>query len=348
MDQIHEIINKMLIGRSEAMQEIKEKIIMLSPTAEPIFLEGETGTGKSLIANVIHSISQRAGNRFVTVSLPNMPDTLFESELFGYKKGAFTGADENRAGLFECANNGTLYFDEITSVPISMQAKLLRAIESYKIRRVGDNKEILMNIKIVSSTNELVTKSLEAGSLRKDLYFRIAVTQIRLPSLAQRREDIPTLIDHYRDVLFEKKLSNSSLEFLCREYSFPGNVRELLNILKRAGIESKDKIISLNEIMNNVIINVPLSGENNREEKVRKIISGSINGDNFWLNIWQRFINRDINRSQMKEYLRFFYAKGGGNLKKMAKELNVRMSEYPRLVTCLHKYKIHPKDRYNK
>lgn len=209
----------------------------------PVLISGETGTGKELIARAIHNLSDRSEHALISVNCATIPDPLFESELFGHEKGAFTGAIAQKKGKFELANNGTLFLDEIGEIPISMQPKLLRSIQESCIERIGGTKTIKLNIRIICATNRDLEKEIKKGTFRSDLFYRLNVYPINLPPLRERREDIPLLVDFFinrynkKYKLSIKKVSKKTIAEL-RAYSWPGNIRELENIIERAVITS--------------------------------------------------------------------------------------------------------------
>lgn len=226
-----------LIGTSPAMEEVRAFVRTVAPTNETVLVFGETGTGKEVVARQIHALSQRATRPFVAMNAACVPRELFESELFGHKRGAFTGAQSDRAGLFREANGGTLFIDELAELPLESQAKLLRAIETKSIRPVGDSGETEVDVRIVAATNRDLWSETQSGRFREDLYFRLQVFPVLIPPLRDRQTDIEPLAVHLLARLGKNdlRLSAESLEAL-REYDWPGNVRELLNVLRRASL----------------------------------------------------------------------------------------------------------------
>jgi len=237
-----------LIGNTPSMLRVKSLIEKIAPTDSSVLIQGETGTGKELVARRIHDLSSRAAMPFVAINCGALPDNLVESELFGHRKGAFTGADTPRKGLIEVANGGTLFLDEFGELDKNMQVKLLRFLESGEIRRVGENEAFHADVRVVCATNRDLQDMVREGSFREDLYFRTNTFEIRLPPLRERREDIPdlarTLIARYlkrRDVP-ESVLAPETVAVL-QQHSWAGNVRELANALEHAAIMSDDKVI---------------------------------------------------------------------------------------------------------
>ncbi len=225
-----------LLGDSKAMQQIRTMIAKLARSQAPVFISGESGTGKELAARLIHQMSPRSDQAFIAVNCGAIPEELLESELFGYKKGSFTGAHADKDGLFKMADNGTLFLDEIADLPLNMQVKLLRAIQDKKIRPIGGKQEIAVNIRIISATHKDLAQLVQQEGFRHDLYFRINVIELVMPSLREHPEDIPLLIEHIIYKLSPNHLINLTPAALksLQNYSFPGNVRELENIIERA------------------------------------------------------------------------------------------------------------------
>lgn len=227
-----------LIGDSRPMRDILSLIARIAPTNSTVLLEGETGTGKELIARAIHRQSGRKGE-FVAVNCGSITPELLESELFGHTRGAFTGAHASREGLFTCANEGTIFLDEIGEMPVAMQANLLRVLEERCVRPVGANREQPVNCRVVAATNLALSRQVEKGAFREDLYYRLNVLTITVPTLRERAEDIPALVEHFTRNLSEElgvapiPLDHGDVSLL-QGYAWPGNVRELRNTIERA------------------------------------------------------------------------------------------------------------------
>ena len=216
------------------MVEIRTQIGKLGRTQAPLHISGESGTGKELAARLIHQQSGRAGGPFIPLNCGAIPETLMESELFGYKKGAFTGADRDHEGVFQSAKGGTLFLDEVADLPLSMQVKLLRAVQEKKVRRVGSNQEEPVDVRIVSATHQNLGKLVEAGQFRQDLYYRLNVIELIMPSLRERPEDVPDIAAVILKRMGGSHRLSADAEAALKAYAFPGNVRELENILERA------------------------------------------------------------------------------------------------------------------
>jgi transcriptional regulator with PAS, ATPase and Fis domain len=227
-----------LVGRGPAFQRMLELVARVAPSEATVLLLGESGTGKELVAKALHDASRRAAGPFVAVDSSGLTETLFESELFGHERGAFTGATAKHAGLVEAADGGTLFLDEVGDIPLAMQVKLLRLLETGTYRRVGSAEPRKSNIRLVSATHRDLRAMVKAGSFRQDLYFRLNTFPIELPPLRQRREDIAVLAASLLErVAAERELQVSEAAIrLLRRYDYPGNVRELRNILERASL----------------------------------------------------------------------------------------------------------------
>jgi DNA-binding NtrC family response regulator len=241
------------IGRSAAMQELFDSIRRLAPHARTVLITGETGTGKELVARAFQQIGPRRQNRFLTVNCSAVVDTLFESELFGHQRGAFTGATDHKVGVFEHADGGTLFLDEVGELPLSVQPKLLRAVEYGEVQRVGSLDTRHVDVRVIAATNRDLRAESGAGRFRSDLYFRLSVLEIHLPPLRERREDIPLLTAAFvRE--FGTRLNRpftgvtTAAERALQESHWPGNIRELRNVIERACLLSEARILGEREV----------------------------------------------------------------------------------------------------
>jgi len=227
-----------IVGNSPAMREIFSKVRRAAPSDSTVLLTGESGTGKELVARAIHALSERADKEFVPVDCSALVESLLESELFGHVKGSFTGAFQTKHGLFELANHGTFFFDEISNLSLNIQAKLLRVIQEREFMKVGSQKRIKLDIRIIASSNRDLTEAIKDGSFREDLYYRLSVVPIKLPPLRERTGDVPLLVEHFLKLRSQKRngrqrsVSKRALEMLSA-YSWPGNVRELEHTIER-------------------------------------------------------------------------------------------------------------------
>jgi two-component system, NtrC family, response regulator PilR len=237
-----------IVGQSPKMRAIFDLIQTIAPQSSRVLITGESGTGKELVARAIHENSPRATTPFITINCGAFPETLLESELFGYVKGAFTGANENRRGLFQAAHGGTLFLDEIGNMNLAMQVKLYRVLQEGKVRPLGSTEEIDVDVRVITATNKNLEKAIASGEFREDLFYRLSVIPIHLPSLRERREDIPLLARHFLERFrksMEKPIEGISPQAMSRleTYDWPGNVRELENTIERAvALESGPEI----------------------------------------------------------------------------------------------------------
>ncbi len=238
------VVSDALLGRSTAMQEVCKQIGRAAPTQATILIRGESGTGKELVAHAVHRHSTRADQPFCVINCVAIPETLLESELFGYEKGAFTGAGSRKAGKIEQANRGTVFLDEIGDMPASIQAKILRLIQERQIERLGGTQPISVDVRIIAATNRDLAKAVASGEFREDLYYRLNVVSLSLPPLRERREDITLLAEHFLEKYArELNMPNPGLtdraNAVLRELTWPGNVRELGNVMQKALIFSR-------------------------------------------------------------------------------------------------------------
>lgn len=238
-----------ILGTSSAIEEVVSLAARVAPSTATVLLRGESGTGKELVAHAIHLASDRAEKPFVVVNCAALPDTLFESELFGHERGAFTGAEQRRIGKFELADSGTLFIDEVGDIPLPIQVKLLRAIQFGQVERLGGSAPLHLDVRIIAATHRPLESMIENGLFREDLFYRLNVVPIHLPPLRRRKEDIPVLAESF--VQRYAKDNGRSLQGISREamdlllrYDFPGNVRELENLMQRAVVLGRDPLVT--------------------------------------------------------------------------------------------------------
>jgi two-component system response regulator PilR (NtrC family) len=249
-----------LTGDSPAIAAVREMIDKLARSQAPVYISGESGSGKELAARLIHHCSSRQAAPFIPVNCGAIPENLMESEFFGYRKGAFTGADSDRDGFFQTASGGTLFLDEVADLPLPMQVKLLRAIQEKKVRKVGSAIEEQVDVRIVSATHRILKDCVDAGTFRQDLYYRLNVIELKMPALRERREDIPLLVESMLSRIYldsRPRLTEEAMRALC-DYGYPGNVRELENILERATALCHNDQVELKDLQ---LTNDPESGD---------------------------------------------------------------------------------------
>lgn len=242
-----------IIGQSQAMRRVMALVEQAAPSSASVIIQGDSGTGKEIVARTIHDSSPRRNGPYVAINCAALPEGLLESELFGHERGAFTGADQRRAGCFELANGGTLLLDEITEMKPELQAKLLRVIEDRKLRRVGGTSDVALNVRVLAATNRDLADSIRRGLLREDLYYRLNVFTIALPRLSERLDDLAVLVDHFvRDFARANSKNVSGVDNACLEAlkarPWPGNARELRNVIERAVIVSAGPLITVTDL----------------------------------------------------------------------------------------------------
>lgn len=309
-----------IIGKSPYMLEIFALIEKIAKHFTSILITGETGTGKEMVARAIHNLNHPKNPRLVICDCVSIPENLFESELFGYVKGAFTGADKNKNGLFEEAHEGIIFLDEIGEIPLSIQAKLLRALEQHEFRPLGSNETRTINVRVVAATSRNLRDGIKDGTFREDLFHRLNKVEVHLPPLRERSEDIPLLVRHFLDIYskkFNKDLRGASqhVQKLFLKYEWPGNVRELENVLERAAILVKSHFIDVSDL--------PEYLQESAQSAARL-----------------PFIGREhlsTLEELEKEYIIYLLKLAGHNLKKTAKILNISRTT---LYNKLKKYKI--------
>ncbi|MDN5936810.1 MAG: sigma 54-interacting transcriptional regulator, partial [Nitrosospira sp.] len=238
-----------IISRSPLMEDVLRRAKMIAPSEASVFIQGESGTGKELLAKAIHNTSGRSKRAFVAVNCGAIPEPLLESELFGHKKGAFTGANQDHDGLFKAADCGTLFLDEIGDMPLALQVKLLRVLQEHRVRPVGHTQDVPVNVRIISATHRDLEQEMTEGRFREDLYYRLNVVTLSLPSLSERREDVPVLANQFLQQLaqkYEKNLKSLSQEAMEHLVSaqWPGNIRQLYNVMEQVAILSTTPVIS--------------------------------------------------------------------------------------------------------
>jgi two-component system response regulator HydG len=280
-----------VVGNSRAIREIMELVEQVAPSSATVLIQGDSGSGKEWLANVIHSSSPRKGKPFIKVSCAALPETLLEAELFGYERGAFTGAVSRKEGRFELAHGGTLFLDEVGEISPAMQVKLLRVLQTGEFERLGGTKTVRSDVRLIAATNADLKAAMKEGRFREDLFYRLNVITMTMPSLRDRLDDLPLLATHFVQVFREKNgkrirgISSEAME-LMKDYSWPGNVRELENTMERAVVLSKDDMITPQDLPENIAENSDLRSEiaipmgMPLEEVERKIIKETLRRSN--------------------------------------------------------------------
>ncbi len=296
-------VNQDLIGSAPAMQLLRKQITKVARSQAPVHIQGESGSGKEVVARLIHHLGPRAAGAFVAVNCGAIPPELMESELFGHVKGSFTGAGQDKIGLFQAAAGGTLFLDEVADLPLAMQVKLLRAIQEKAVRPVGANKEQTTDVRILSATHKDLAREVEAGRFRNDLYYRINVIDIHVPSLRQRLADLPQLAEAILRRITASagarpvQLEPSALRAL-EQYHFPGNVRELENILERAYALSDGLSIGAQDMQLTTKTAAPQVSAGDKESSADEAVAADVNGD---LEGYLEQMERRIIRSALEE-----------------------------------------------
>jgi two-component system nitrogen regulation response regulator NtrX len=301
-----------IIGTSALARNIRETVIQAAASDARILITGENGSGKEVIARAIHSCSSRADNPFIDVNCAAIPETLIESELFGHEKGAFTDAVSTRKGRFELAHGGTLFLDEIGDMSLSAQAKVLRVIQEQKIERVGGEKTIETDVRIIAATNQDLEKACKDGRFRQDLFFRLNVIPIHSPSLRERKEDIPHLLCHFLKILGKETTLESGAMELLSEHNWPGNVRELKNLAERIAVMHQGNVINRENLEK--LLNIKAKNPiNTAQTGAENTITSDIFEQNY----------NDAKDSFEKQYLEFQLLKNNGIISRAAEAIGI-------------------------
>ncbi len=338
-------VPKIIIGKSVVAENIRSFIKRVTLSNNPVLLLGETGVGKEIVARIIHHGSKRSEGPFIPINSSCIPENLIESELYGYKKFAFTDARQDKIGLIEEANRGTFFFDEISEIPLHIQAKLLRVIERKEIWRLGDNRKRKIDVRFIFATNKDLKKMVEAGRFREDLYYRICVLELYIPPLRERKEDIPMLAEH---ILEEESKQNNGNKRISKEalaklmgYHYPGNIRELENIIKRAHVFSKGDEISAEDI------NIERNSNSEKDIGVKSsfnfdaldIYKKLKHGADYWQTVHEPFKRNELNKGQIWEIICLVLKETPNRKYKEALiNLNIDKKEYKRFLNALKRY----------
>jgi len=318
-----------LVGQSDAVRILNARIDAAARTGSSVLIQGETGTGKELVARAIHERCKRNGHRFVPVDCGALPEDLVESELFGYRRGAFTTAVSDKRGLFEEANNGTLFLDEIANTSQRFQVKLLRVLQDKQVRRLGDVVDRRFDVRVIAATNCDLRVRARSGEFREDLFYRLNVFSIHVPPLRARRADIPLLARHVIEGLndqtgCDRELSPDALEKLLG-YGYPGNVRELQNLVESAYFMTETRIIEAHAIL--------LPSDSLIDKPAEEVVV-----DDFWESVARPYTNRQITRRQVESVIRRALEQTGGNYKKVVELFNMPTADYKRFMDFLRRH----------
>ncbi len=315
-----------MIGKSELMERLREKVRTAARVLGSVLVTGETGTGKELVARAIHDHSDRSGGRFVAVDCGALPDELIESELFGHRRGAFTTALADKPGLFEEANGGTLFLDEIANTSRRFQAKLLRVLQDRQLRRLGDVVSRKLDIRVIAATNCDLSLMVRKAEFREDLYYRLNVFPILVPPLRQRLDDVPLLVEHL--LRGRKTMTEGGIKKLTG-YSYPGNIRELENIVESAIYSAAGPVIQAEDI--------PLPHHGNNGWPEEELVIG-----NFWDAIATPFSERLITRTQVEHVIRRGLEQTHGSYRKLLPLFQIPESDYKRFMDFLRRNHCNP------
>jgi two-component system, NtrC family, response regulator AtoC len=340
--------NMTLIGTSPAMIDLKQEIERVARSGAKVLITGESGAGKELVAHAIHRGSDRAGRTFVAVNCAGIPETLLESELFGHAKGSFTGAYRDKEGKLEQADKGTAFLDEIGEMTLRMQGLLLRFLETGELQKVGaDRVAGCVDVRVIAATNRNIREMIEAGTFREDLFYRLNVIHLLVPSLRERREDIPGLVHHFLELFTRnqsyvvREISPEAMTALTA-YHWPGNVRELANVVERIVVTGRNLVVGRDDLPQEV--RAPgATGARPARERRRSVADELFeqlleNRESFWTAVYPLYMQREITRGNVRDLVRKGLEEARGNYKIVARLFNMEPREYKRFLNFLRKH----------
>jgi len=343
--------NYELIGTSRGVLDLMQQIECVANSEAKVLITGESGVGKELVANAIHSRSARAEQAHVAVNCAGLPETLLESELFGHVKGSFTGAYRDKQGKLELAHEGTIFLDEIGEMTLRMQGLLLRFMETGELQKVGiDRGTIRVDVRVVAATNRNLREMIGQGAFREDLFYRLNVIHLTVPPLRERRDDIPELVDHFLrkftqgDRYVVRRVSPEALSQLSA-YSWPGNVRELENVIERLVVTGRSEMVTPENLPVEIVSGNPEAGRPRKER--RRTVADDLyqrlleDRRSFWTSVYPLYMQRDLTRSTMRDLLRKGLQDARGNYRVVAKLFNMQEHEYKRFMNFLRKHDCH-------
>ena len=337
-----------LIGESAPMLELRQEIDRIARSDAKVLVTGESGSGKELVALLIHERSPRTERPFVAVNCAGLPETLLESELFGHVKGSFTGAYRDKQGKLEMADQGTMFLDEIGEMTLRMQGLLLRFLETGELQKVGADRIVgRADVRVIAATNRSLRDLIVQGQFREDLYYRLNVIHITVPPLRERREDIPDLIDHFLARLTSgnghvaRAVSPEALTALSA-YSWPGNVRELQNVMERMVVTGRTEVVSVDQLPPEVRAQ-PGIGVRPKRERRRTVADDlyerlTAHRESFWTAVYPLYMRREITRGNVRELVRKGLQEARGNYKIVARLFNMEPHDYKRFLNFLRKH----------
>jgi DNA-binding NtrC family response regulator len=341
-----------LIGRSQALRIVQQEVEYAARSDAKVLITGASGTGKEVVAHLIHARSRRRHAPLLTINCAAMPDTLLESELFGHARGSFTDAYRDKRGLFEAANSGTVFMDEVGEMSLRMQALLLRFLETGEIQRVGDERNrVNANVRVIAATNRRLPERIQAGEFREDLYYRLNVIHITIPPLRDRKDDVAPLLDHFLRIFAVEHAvplpliapeSVSALE----AYDWPGNVRELRNIAERLTCRCPGGVIHPDDLPAEVRATTPPSSSPAAKAATPAPAQALLDrillrGESFWDVAYEPFMARDLTREDVRHLVRVGLEQTRGNYKALVQLFNMAPQDYKRFLNFLRKYGCH-------
>jgi transcriptional regulator with PAS, ATPase and Fis domain len=341
-----------LVGASAAVQALQEEIYYASRCDAKVLITGESGAGKEIVARLIHEGSTRRRAALITVNCAALTETLLETELFGHVRGSFTGAYRDRSGVFELANRGTVFMDEIGETTPRMQGLLLRFLETGEIQRVGsDQISTRVDVRVIAATNRVLVESVAAKTFREDLYYRLNVIHLQVPPLRDRKDDVPLLLRHFLDAFARQYqspvpvVSKEALEVLM-EHPWPGNVRELKNVVERLVIRGSNGEIGRDDLPLDVVRSaavVPAQSTRIAARPVSDVLYDKMvkEGQSFWSAVYAPFISRDLTRDDLRAVVRKGLERTAGNYKVVVELFNMPADDYKRFLGFLRKYHCH-------
>ncbi len=336
-----------LVGDSAVMVALQQEILRVGASDAKVLITGESGVGKELVAHAVHSKSERALSPFVTVNCAGLPETLLESELFGYTKGSFTGAYRDKTGMLEKADSGSIFLDEISEMSLRMQGMLLRFLETGEIQKVGMERiGQVVNVRMIAATNQCLPEMVSEGRFREDLFYRINVIHIQVPPLRERREDIPLLVDHFFTHLGRFNGNRPTVTpgafAALAEYPWPGNVRELANVVERVLVSATGPVITEDDLPIEIRTQRSISLRPKRER--RRTVADDLfarmveHGESFWTAVYPLYMQREITRGNLREVVAKALSTSKGNYKGVTKLLNMDPGDYKRFLNFLRKH----------
>ncbi len=341
-----------LIGRSAALRLVQQEVEYAARSDAKVLITGASGVGKEVVAHLIHSRSRRRHAPLLTINCAAMPDTLLESELFGHARGSFTDAYRDKRGLFESANGGTVFMDEVGEMSLRMQALLLRVLETGEIQRVGDERNrASANVRVVAATNRRLLERIQSGDFREDLYYRLNVIHITIPPLKDRRDDVAPLLSHFLSIFAREHavpLPTCAPDAVAalEQYDWPGNVRELRNIAERLICRVPGGIIQPNDLPTEVLSAAAVSEAVSSKPAAAPPAQGLLDrillrGESFWDVAYEPFMARDLTREDIRHLVRVGLEQTRGNYKALVQLFNMEPQDYKRFLNFLRKYGCH-------